>query len=325
LFVGVVTDVPLPIEFRPTKLGTLYHGDSLAVLRAMPDSSVDTVVTSPPYFQLRDYGIEGQLGQETSPIAYLEALRIVFREVYRVLCQKGSLWLNIGDTYYGGPPKTQPKDAKSVTRQVVVAKQCENCGTTFDGNPSRRFCSSLCGSSKSERRTGLERPKSLLGLPWRLVTMLADDGWVLRNDIIWHKPNHLPTHVKDRLPASYEHLFHLVKQGVWHGKRYDGSYHYNKEAMQGLDDVWSVPTVPGKSGHPAPFPTAIVERPIIATCPEGGVVLDPFLGSGTVAFAAERLGRRWVGIELNAAFCSEVVDSFSSQSLMATLEAMSAE
>jgi len=311
--------------YYKSKHGVLYQGDCLEVLRDLPSESVDVAITSPPYFQLRDYGADGQIGQEASPALYLEALRSVFCEVYRILKQKGSLWLNVGDTYYGGAPKTQPKDAKGVSRQTIVVKTCDGCGKTFEGNPSRRYCTSVCGGAKTEKRSGFDRPKSMLGLPWRLATILADNGWVLRNDVIWHKPNHLPTHVKDRLPASHEHLFHFVKQGIWRGSHYDGTYFYNQEAMKGLDDVWSVRTTPGKSGHPAPFPSEIVERPVLATCPEGGTVLDPFLGSGTVAFTAEKLGRQWVGIELKSAFCANTADFLSSRANYATFEELCLE
>ena len=297
--------MPGPQPYLVTETGTAFLGDARKVVPLLAPESVDCIVTSPPYYALRSYGEGGQIGQESTPEQYLEELRGLFRACLHLLKRRGSLWLNVGDTYYGGAPERQPKDAEAVVRSELTPKSCEKCGTTFHGKPSRRFCSSVCGGVGG-KRTGWNRPKCLLGLPWRLATMMVDDGWVLRNAVVWHKPNHLPTSVKDRLACSYEHLFHFVRYGTWDGSKYDGSYYYDasvmRDATRNVGDVWGIPTRPSKGGHPAAFPSELIERPIAATCPKGGVVFDPFLGSGTVAVVASQLGRRWKGVELRESY-----------------------
>lgn len=273
---------------------TLYHGKAADVLQAMPDQSVDCIVTSPPYFGLRNYGVVGQIGDESTPAEFVAALVEVFREARRVLADDGTLWLNLGDSY---------------------ASSAKGSGGTGMGVPS----------------------KNLLGIPWRVAFALQDDGWILRNDIIWHKPNAMPESVTDRLSGRHEHLFMLTK-----GPRYwfdldavreeqspvsvaralradhrtkDGwsdAYHGNppkglarqseRDTTRGSNpgDVWSIATQPFAGEHFAAYPVALPERAIQAGCKPGGTVLDPFSGSGTTGLAAARNGRRYVGIDLNA-------------------------
>ncbi len=304
--------------------GALFNEDCLAWLHRQPDQSLDCVVTSPPYWGLRNYGEgSGGIGQEATPQEYIENLSLVFQEVYRCLSRRGSLWLNLGDNFYGGPPSTQPKDANGVQRDKIVEHSCEKCGAPFQGKPTRRFCSAKCGGSLNRRRTGFERPKCLLGLPWRVATRLVDDGWILRNDIIWHKPNARPSPFKDRLTLTYEHLFHFVKQGTFVGKTYDGAYTYDAQVMQtqasrggatkNLGDVWSINTRPYKGGHFATFPEELIVRPMKATTPPGGVVYDPFMGSGVTASVASSLGLRWVGTEVSSGYCQMCKDRMKSK------------
>ncbi|HEY0888923.1 MAG TPA: site-specific DNA-methyltransferase [Nocardioides sp.] len=297
-------------------LVTLYHGDSLTVLRELPDASVDCCVTSPPYFGLRDYGEEGQYGLESSPAEYVETMRALFAEVRRVLTDDGTLWLNIGDSYYSGRGNPGPNAAD-------------------EKQPARR------GWIRPVDRPGQSwaKPKDLLGIPWRVAFALQDDGWTLRNDIIWAKPNAMPESVSDRLATRHEHLFLLTK-----GRRYwfdldpirephsdvsvrraqphradPGRTYREGDPYEGVGgaqtlrldqmnhplgrnpgDVWSIPTQPFPGAHFAVMPQALAERCILGGCKPGGVVLDPFSGSGTTGLAAAKHGRKYVGIDLNA-------------------------
>lgn len=295
---------------------TLYHGQALDVLREMPDESVNCVVTSPPYFGLRDYGVPGQIGAESSPAEFVAALVAVFAEVRRVLADDGTLWLNLGDSY-----------------------------STYDGNRG----ASATGFSRNEplpsRPKGAgssgDRPaKNLLGIPWRVAFALQDDGWILRNDIIWAKPNGMPESVTDRLSTKHEHLFLFAKRPKYwfdldpiredyspdaaarralYGmnpspKRYapNDRNDADRATSMGLGgatenpngrnpgDVWTIPTQPFSGAHFATFPVEMPRRCIAAGCKPGGVVLDPFSGSGTTGLAAAELGRRYVGIDINA-------------------------
>ena len=303
--------------FFVTDLGTLHHADCLSWLAALEPESIDCVVTSPPFWGLRNYGAEGQLGQERTPQEYIENMRRVFALVQKALKHDGSLWLNLGDNFYGGPPKTQPKDARGLERETLVDLVCEKCGVSFRGRPTRRFCTSKCGGSLNRRRTGFERPKCLLGLPWRVATaMVEKDDWTLRNDVVWHKPNARPSPFEDRLSLTYEHLFHFTKPGRWiNGRKWDAAYYYDLDAMKipakgrgmkNRGDVWSINTVQSREGHYAVFPPSLIEQPIRATCPIKGVVCDPFMGTGTVAIVAEALGRHWIGCEIGKKHCETI-------------------
>ena len=292
---------------------TLHHGDALGVLTDLPDRSVDCIVTSPPYFGLRDYGVDGQIGAEPSPGEFVAALVAVFREARRVLADDGTLWLNLGDSYVhkkaSGP---QGRDGERATRTFTA-----DAAGGWSGLPD----------------------KNLLGIPWRVALALQDDGWTLRNEIIWHKPNAMPESVADRLSNRHEHLFLLTKQPrYWFDldpireprsevsiKR--ATPHRSpagKAAREGLPyagiaspqtlalsqmmhdggrnpgDVWTIATQPFTEAHFATMPPALAERCIQAGCRPGGTVLDPFSGSGTTGLAAARHGRRYVGIDLNA-------------------------
>lgn len=284
---------------------TLYHGDALEVLRGLPDKSVDCCVTSPPYFGLRDYGIDGQYGLEESPAEYVETMRSLFSEVRRVLADDGTLWLNLGDSYAGGGGGAGGK-----------------AGAYIDGGTPRR------NGADHYRRMGVG-PKNLLGIPWRTAFALQDDGWTLRNDIIWAKPNAMPESVTDRLSTRYEHLFLFSKSPhYWFNldpirEQYTGDRAESRRARvpqadwkensakgawsgeskgRNPGDVWTIPTQPFSEAHFAVMPVALAERCILAGCKPGGIVLDPFSGSGTTGLAAARHGRRYVGIDLNAEY-----------------------
>lgn len=296
---------------------TLHHGDSLDVARTLGDGSVDCIVTSPPYFGLRDYGIEGQYGLEASPAEYVETMRSLFSELRRVLADDGTLWLNIGDSYIGGA----------------------NIGGTQKDRP--RYDGGSGGNGAAVRVSGLPAknglpPKNLLGIPWRVAFALQDDGWILRNAIIWNKPNAMPESVTDRLAGRYEMVFMLSKKPrYWFdldpirqprdrdsrvdvvnnkrkqtsgtGRGVPGANNPESVWNTGLyktdgrnpGDVWNINTQPFAAAHFAVMPRELAQRCILAGCKPGGTVLDPFSGSGTTGLAAQRLGRRYIGIDLN--------------------------
>lgn len=262
-------------------------GDCREVLGVLPEKSVNCIVTSPPYFGLRDYGVAGQIGLEQTPQAYVEELVAVFRDARRVLRDDGTLWLNLGDSY--------------------------------------------------------GKAKQLLGIPWRVAFALQADGWHLRQDIIWHKPNPMPESVRDRCTKAHEYLFLLSKSerywfdaeaisedaitgkdlGLLRGRQFadpaNVAWHaasIRKRQQAGVDSrsagtgkrnrrsVWTVTPKPFKGAHFATFPPALIEPCILAGCPEGGTVLDPFGGAGTTGLVADRLGRNAVLIELNPEYAS---------------------
>lgn len=294
---------------------TLWRGDALEVLRELPAESVDCVVTSPPYYGLRDYGEPGQYGMEDTPFLYVEQLRAVFAEARRVLAADGTLWLNVGDSY------------NSTSRQRTIGRSGRNAqiGATAGNVQGQTFTPSL-------------PVKSLLGIPWRVAFALQDDGWVLRDAIIWHKPNAMPESVTDRPSGRYEFVFLLAKQRYYHfdldplrvdpvpHKRYTWQERKERGApmRHGLrpeervaagdnnwaghpsgsnpGNVWTIPTVPFPGAHFAVMPPALAERCIVAGCRSGGVVLDPFCGSGTTGMVALKHGRRFVGIDLSAKY-----------------------
>ena len=246
----------------------LVLGDARSVLSAMPARCVQTVVTSPPYWSLRDYGIEGQFGLEDSVYAFIDALAEVFEQVRRVLRDDGTLWLNVGDSYTSGGRTWRAPDKKNRARAMSV---------------------------RPPTPEGL-KPKDLIGVPWRLAFALQDQGWYLRSDIIWNKPNCQPESVSDRPTRSHEYVFLFSKCE---------RYKYDVQAVQGpnerrLRTVWDLKTqaYPEASGHFATFPPALVDPCVEIATEPGDVVLDPFSGSGTTSLSAGRLGRRFVGIEL---------------------------
>jgi site-specific DNA-methyltransferase (cytosine-N4-specific) len=297
---------------------TLHNGDALTVLSALPDGMADCVVTSPPYFGLRDYGIDGQYGLESNPADYVEKMRAVFAEARRVLAADGTLWLNLGDSY------ANPSSGGSQ-------------GTTGQ-RASRTFTATQSGGC-----TALP-PKNLIGIPWRVAFALQDDGWTLRNAIVWHKPNAMPMSVQDRLNTVYEYVFLFSRSRRYYfdldairdeprltpediaqrrlepaapnrlaaenGFTRAGRSRPISEVFGSFDeikgrnpgDVWSVNTQPFPEAHFAVMPVTLAQRCIEAGCKPGGTVLDPFSGSGTTGAAAAKLGRRYVGIDLKAEY-----------------------
>lgn len=300
----------------------ILEGDCRDRLRELPDGSVNTCVTSPPYFGLRDYGHEGQMGLEPTPDEFVSGMVEVFREVRRVLRDDGTLWLNIGDSYAGswGNYGGQNRGKGDGQREI-------NSGSLID-NPAYHGTERLRPPT-SNKIEGV-KPKDLIGIPWMLAFALRADGWYLRQDIIWSKPNPMPESVRDRCTKAHEYLFLLSK-----GPRYyfdaeaiaessvkfanEGPRGRTKQDGEGYDDakargfgnqcqvtetrnkrsVWEVTTQPFKGAHFATFPPALIEPCIKAGCPEGGTVLDPFFGAGTTGLVADRLGRDCIGIELN--------------------------
>ena len=263
-------------------------GDAERVLKMFPDQSVQMVVTSPPYWSLRDYHIDGQIGLEKSVYQYIERLADVFDAVKRVLKDDGTFWLNIGDSYTSGGRKWRAPDGKNRARAMSV---------------------------RPDTPEGL-KPKELIGVPWRLAFALQSRGWYLRSDIVWDKPNCQPESVKDRPTKCHEYMFLLSKSE---------RYKYDVDAVKGpngrrIRDVWSVNTRSYKeaSGHFAIFPIELIEPCIQFGSGEGDLVLDPFMGAGTSAVAASRLGRRFVGIELNPDYYNLSLNRLCAEGLRVT-------
>lgn len=295
---------------------TLWHGDALAVTSGLPDGSVDCVVTSPPYFGLRDYGVDGQLGAESTPAEYVENLRALFTEIRRVLADDGTVWLNLGDSYAASAGQGNKGPSSALEG---------------GGRPSgRRDRVSI----PAPRASQFDRPaKNLLGIPWRVAFALQDADWILRNEIIWAKPNGMPESVADRLASKHEHVFMLTKStrywfdldpirephapvsiarsgrrrltadrsqlGVGSPQTADPAQAIH-DGGKNPGDVWSISTQPFPGAHFAAMPPTLAERCVLAGCRPGGTVLDPFSGSGTTGLAAAKHGRRYIGIDLNA-------------------------
>jgi site-specific DNA-methyltransferase (adenine-specific) len=264
----------------------------------LPDGCVNCCVTSPPYYGLRDYEAEGQIGMEESPESFVENLVRVFREVRRVLTDDGLLWLNLGDTYAGSGKGAGSNPTSTKERFIPLTRT----------GGRRRVPSDL-------------KPKDLMGIPWAVAFALRDDGWYLRSEIIWNKPNAKPENVRDRCTRSHEHLFMLSKseryffdfdanseQAVYAGRKRGGSKRrYNGDT--GMDSkvydrrnrrtVWDIQTRPYSVAHFATYPPELVVPCVAVGCPEGGTVLDPFGGSGTTAAVALEMGRKAILCEIN--------------------------
>lgn len=259
----------------------LLIGDCVASMKEMPDQSVNCCVTSPPYFGLRDYGVEGQIGLEQRAPRYVAKMVAVFEEVRRVLRDDGVLFVNMGDTYAGFKDGKFPPHSQSNGNQR---------GMPVSGAPHR-----------SKRLLELDgfRNKELMGIPWRFAFAMRDAGWYLRQEIIWAKPNYTPEKVRDRFVRSHEHVFLFTKRDrYW----FDGDAVRVPDANGGdklRPDVWHIPVSTYKGAHFSTFPPALVEPCILAGCPVGGVVLDPFGGSGTTAGVALAHGREAIICELN--------------------------
>jgi DNA modification methylase len=270
--------------YHDDELVTLYHGDSMAAISSLPDGSIDCCITSPPYYGLRDYGQEGQYGLEDSPVEYVETMRALFAEVRRVLADDGTLWLNIGDSYSSSPPGATPYADRKTTLS------------------SKRHSPATKAMRESVRTAAIDRTKflpekNLMGIPWRVAFALQGDGWILRNEIIWAKPNAMPESARDRFSNRHEHLFLFAKSR---------RYWFTDEAFTepgkigNPGDVWVIPTQPFSAAHFAVYPVALAERAVLAGCRPGGTVLDPFSGSGTTGLAANKHGRKYVGVDLSA-------------------------
>jgi len=293
---------------------TLHCGDCFDVMPMLAARSVNCCVTSPPYFRLRDYGHEAQLGLEPTPAGYIDKLVAVFRHVRRLLRDDGTLWLNLGDSYAGGRRGGNPHGSR-------FRKQASNAG-------------SVTGRAKEPTAIPLGlKSKDLIGIPWRVAFALQADGWYLRSDIIWAKPNPMPESVRDRPTRSHEYIFLLSKSpryfydsesifepwadnragdpGNAHSLKYEatnfaasrryGPHRFTTPMTSGRNkrDVWAISAQPFPDAHFATFPEKLVEPCVLAGCPAGGTVLDPFMGSGTVGVVACRLGRDFIGIDLN--------------------------
>ncbi|MDO4861105.1 MAG: site-specific DNA-methyltransferase [Eubacteriales bacterium] len=244
----------------------IIESDAMKALQKLPAESVQCIVTSPPYWGLRDYGIEGQIGLEEKLQQYINKLTAVFSEAKRVLRNDGVFWLNIGDGYTSGNRGYRAPDKK---------------------NPARAM------SVRPDTPDGL-KPKDLLGIPWRIALALQADGWFLRSDIIWNKPNAMPESVKDRPTRSHEYIFMLTKR-----EKYYYDYQAIKENGRNKRTVWNVNTTPFPDAHFATFPPALIEPCIRSSTRENDFVLDPFFGSGTVGVVCQANHRRFIGIELN--------------------------
>ena len=316
---------------------TLLLGDAAEVATALEPQSIQAVITSPPYFGLRDYGVDGQLGAEASPAEFVANLVAVFEAIRPALADDGVLWVNLGDSYSASPRGNRPGD---------IAKS----GLT---NPRRQ--DSIARTNTSPARTGVPA-KNMLGIPWRFAFAMQDAGWILRNDIIWAKPNGMPESVTDRLSTKHEHVFLFAKRARYYfdldavrqesvtPERHASALSWNRDTKEadvpgqstkqhrrgrtsysgaaigspqrdpdanGLGlatggrnpgDVWSVATSPFPGAHFATFPPELPRRCILASTREGDTVLDPFSGSGTTGMVANQSGRKYVGIDLNAEY-----------------------
>lgn len=275
----------------------IITGDCLESLHGLPSESVHCCITSPPYWGLRDYGIEGQVGLEESPDQYVQKIVEVFREVRRVLRDDGTLWVNLGDSYagswgnYGGHNR-----GKGTQRQITVGSLVPN--PAYDGLENWR-------PPASKKLAGIKE-KDLIGIPWSVAFALRADGWFLRSDIIWAKPNPMPESVKDRCTRSHEYIFMFSKSRRYY---YDSAAIAEDTVSAGVKtgsskkknkrDVWFVSPAQFEGAHFATYPPKLVEPCVLAGCPQGGTILDPFCGSGTTGVVALNHGRNFIGLELN--------------------------
>jgi len=301
---------------------TIYHGDSRQVLEKLPEESVHCVVTSPPYWGLRDYGKNGQMGLEETPEEFLAGMVELFGQVRRVLRTDGTLWLNMGDSYnaYNGNRGKSPGYS--------------------DGKKKKGR-----GHPAADRGLVVDtlKPKDLCGIPWRLALALQADGWWLRQDIIWHKPNPMPESCTDRCTKAHEYVFLMTKAARYYydadavrecsterpsGNKARKDNHQNGRSAFGVSvpfqpdgtgrnrrSVWTIAAAPYPGAHFATFPPALVEPCIKAGCPEGGVVLDPFMGSGTAGQVAVRHSCEFIGIELSEEYIQLALGRFKQQVL----------
>jgi DNA modification methylase len=320
---------------------TVWHGDVRDVLPQLEAESVDCALCSPPFYGLRDYGVDGQIGLEATPDEWAAELVAVFREVRRVLKPAGTLWVECGDSY-----------ASAMTSDRRMFQPTRD--NDRSGGVARRSDPQIAGQCTA---IGDLKPKDLLGQPWLLAFALRADGWYLRQCIVWAKPNAMPESVRDRCTTAHSYLFLLSKESryffdadaiaepaewaAW-GAQTDlkrgqpgsenargtgmGFDTYGRQRIKEMQNghgsknarsVWTIPTQGYPGAHFATWPEKLVERILLAGCPEGGVCLDPFAGSGTTLQVARRLGRRSVGVELNADYCRMIGERLQQLSLLA--------
>jgi DNA modification methylase len=264
---------------------SLYAGDSSEVLHRLPADSVNSVVTSPPYYWQRDYDVDGQFGLEPTIDGYVDNLRDTFDGLKRVLTKDGTVFLNLGDTYYSAKGRPHGQDDKHKKRRMSGLRAVDGPGL------------------------GLPR-KSMIGIPWRVALALQQDGWTLRSAIIWVRNSAIPEPTsKDRPWRKYEHIFLFSKST---------KYYFNRDGLQGEEDVWYIEPdrrAVARGTHYAPYPRALVSRCIDAGCPPGGVVLDPFVGGGTTMYVADEKERSSIGIELNPTFCDLIKEQMTTETL----------
>lgn len=319
------------VPYHETDHGTIYQGNSIDVLRTLDTESIDCCITSPPYWGLRDYGCDDQLGLEPTPELYVEHMVELFREVKRVLKKDGTLWLNLGDSYVSG------KSRYSSSPQ------------TMSGKDRNEPCN---GNKPDLYHHPYLKDKDLCGIPWRVAFALQADGWWLRQDIIWSKPNPMPESVKDRCTKAHEYIFLLTKSAKYYydhkaiqePAKYDGrkdtmmkgsakykngyapeSVSTQSMAAKGHErwaensdgvkirnkrSVWTVTTRPYKGAHFATYPPELI-RPMVKTTRQNAVILDPFFGSGTTGLVAVQEGRKYVGIDLNPEYIDMAIDRIS--------------
>ena len=294
-------------------LNQILQGNSLEVLQTLPDKSINTCITSPPYFGLRDYGVDGQIGLEGDVEEFVQSLVNLFKEIKRVLKDDGTVWLNLGDTYWGGG-----------WRNDMIR---EGSGDIQQGHKGTHDATQIKNATGNHP---IYKSKDLMGVPWKVAFALQEDGWYLRQDIIWHKPNPMPESVKDRCTKNHEYIFLLSKSKkyyfdyesikedavytdnrkgkgrlLYNGKRSEDTEKNGQNAFVKIDgkrnkrSVWTITTKPYKGAHFATFPEDLIEPCVLAGSPEDGVVLDPFMGSGTTAIVSTKNKRNYIGIELN--------------------------
>jgi DNA modification methylase len=295
-------------------LNKILLGDNIETLKTIPDNFINCCITSPPYYGLRDYGIENQIGLENTPEEYIQRLVIIFKEVKRVLREDGTLWLNIADTYAGSE-----NGAAHYPESANTYKQQTNKGVLAMPNLPQGKVPNGCKS------------KDLIGIPWLLAFASRADGWYLRQEIIWHKPNPMPESVTDRCTKSHESIFLLSKSNKYYfnseaikenaisppsirdranensniklpnaQQRFSsGEREYNADGKRNKRDVWTVSINNFRDTHFATFPEKLILPCVLSGCPENGIVLDPFLGSGTTALVAIKNMRKYIGCEIN--------------------------
>lgn len=300
-------------EYSLSSLDTVHHMDALTLLRGLAAGSVDCVVTSPPYYALRDYGVQGQIGLEATPQLFIERLMTVFREVRRVLKPSGTVWVNLGDSYNsGGTTSTRRTETSTLNSKLTVEQAVQ-----------------YSGAFKKTINTLPE--KSLMMIPARFAIAMQDEGWILRSEIVWAKRAPMPESVTDRPTKAHEMIYLFTKEPRYfydqeavrerasinsHGSprinpgqkqiamRQNltgslGKFNPNENNGRNMRDVWHLSPEPSTVEHFAAYPTEIPRRCILAGCPVGGIVLDMFSGTGTTAYMARKLGRHYIGCDLN--------------------------